>query len=229
MKTVIITGANGNLGTACVKKFLDGGYKVIAVDGADNHLDFATGHANYAFTTVDLTNEEHTGAFISDSIKKYGKIDAALMLVGGFAAGTIALTAGADIHKMFSLNFETAYYMARPLLQHMQQNNYGRLIFIGARPALNPAQGKDLTAYALTKSLLFKLADFINEENKGKNITATVVVPSTIDTALNRKSMPGANPSDWVTPEAIADSMEFVVSDKGNALREPVLKLYNNS
>jgi len=41
--------------------------------------------------------------------------------------------------------------------------------------------------------------------------------------------MPGANPSDWVTPEAIADSMEFVVSDKGNALREPVLKLYNNS
>jgi len=114
-------------------------------------------------------------------------------------------------------------------LQHMQQNNYGRLIFIGARPALNPAQGKDLTAYALTKSLLFKLADFINEENKGKNITATVVVPSTIDTALNRKSMPGANPSDWVTPEAIADSMEFVVSDKGNALREPVLKLYNNS
>jgi len=229
MKTVIITGANGNLGTACVKKFLDGGYKVIAVDGADNHLDFATSHTNYAFITVDLTNEEHTGAFISDSIKKYGKIDAALMLVGGFAAGTIALTAGADIHKMFSLNFETAYYMARPLLQHMQQNNYGRLIFVGARPALHPAQGKDLTAYALTKSLLFKLAEFINEENKGKNITATVVVPSTIDTALNRKSMPRANPSDRVTPEAIADSMEFVVSDKGNALREPVLKLYNNS
>ena len=66
-------------------------------------------------------------------------------------------------------------------------------------------------------------------ENKGKNITATVVVPSTIDTALNRKSMPDADPSDWVKPEAIADSMEFVISDKGNVLRESVLKLYNNS
>src|SRR5260221_5077838 len=124
MKTIIITGANGNLGTACVKKFLDGGHKVIAVDGADNHLDFATGNTNYEFTTVDLTNEEHTNAFITGSIKKYGKIDAALMLVGGFAAGTIALTTGADIHKMFSLNFETAYFMARPLLQHIHQNNY---------------------------------------------------------------------------------------------------------
>jgi NAD(P)-dependent dehydrogenase (short-subunit alcohol dehydrogenase family) len=119
--------------------------------------------------------------------------------------------------------------MARPLLHHMQQNNYGRLIFVGARPALNPAQGKDLMAYALTKSLLFKLAEFINEENKGKNITATVVVPSTIDTALNRKSMPDADPNNWVTPEAIANTMEFILSDKGNVLREGVLKLYNNS
>ena len=41
MKSIIITGANGSLGTATVKKFLDEGYKVIAVDSADNHLGFA--------------------------------------------------------------------------------------------------------------------------------------------------------------------------------------------
>jgi NAD(P)-dependent dehydrogenase (short-subunit alcohol dehydrogenase family) len=119
--------------------------------------------------------------------------------------------------------------MARPLLAHMQQNNYGRLIFVGARPALQAAQGKDLLAYALTKSLLFKLAEFINEETKGKNITASVIVPSTIDTALNRQSMPNANPADWVTPAALADAMEFIVSDKGNPLRETVFKIYNNA
>ena len=229
MKTVIITGANGNLGIACVKKFLNEGYKVIAVDGGNNHLDFAAGNANYEFATVNLSNEDETSAFIGNTIKKYGKVDGALMLVGGFAAGNIASTAGADVNKMFSLNFETAYFMSRPLLQHMQQNNYGRLIFVGARPALNPAQGKDLIAYSLTKSLVFKLAEFINEDNKGKNITATVVVPSTIDTALNRKSMPDADPSNWVAPEAIADTMEFVLSDKGNVLREGVLKVYNNA
>ncbi len=229
MKTFIITGANGNLGTACVKKFLAAGYKVIAVDGNNNHLEFAAGNANYEFATVNLTNEEETAAFISASIKNHSTIDGALMLVGGFAAGNITSTTGAGIHKMFSLNFETAYFMTRPLLQHMQQNNYGRLLFIGARPALNPAQGKDLLAYALTKSLLFKLADFINEDAKGKNITATVVVPSTIDTALNRKSMPEANPADWVTPEAIANTIEFAVSDRGSVLRETVLKVYNNS
>jgi len=229
MKTVIITGANGNLGTACVKKFLDEGYRVIAVDGNESHLGFASANPGYSFVTVNLSNENETNAFINSSIAKHGNIHAALMLVGGFAAGNLAATTGADIQKMFSLNFETAYFMARPLLQHMQQNNEGRLVFVGARPALQPVQGKDLVAYALTKSLLFKLAEFINEENKGKNITASVMVPSTIDTAINRKSMPDANPANWVTPEAIADALEFIVSGKGSVLREPVLKLYNNA
>jgi NAD(P)-dependent dehydrogenase (short-subunit alcohol dehydrogenase family) len=229
MKTFIITGANGNLGTACVQKFLAEGHTVIAVDGNNNHLEFAAANANYEFTTVNLSNEEEANSFITGIITKYGKIDGALMLVGGFAAGNMAATTGADIHKMFSLNFETAYFMARPLLQHMQQRNYGRLIFIGARPAINSVQGKDLMAYALTKSLVFKLADFINEENKGKNITASVIVPSTIDTALNRKSMPDVDPANWVTPEALAETIAFIVSDKGSVLRETVFKVYNNA
>lgn len=229
MKTIIITGANGNLGTACVKKFLQEGYTVIAVDNNDAHLAFAKGNPQYAFVTVNLSDEAASGAFINDTIKKYGKVHAALMLVGGFAAGNMDATTGADLHKMYSLNFETAYFMARPLLQHMQQHGYGRLIFIGARPALKPAQGKELMAYALSKSLLFKLADFINETTKGTNVTATVVVPSTIDTAINRQSMPDADPANWVTPSAIADTMEFITSDKGHVLRETVLKVYNNA
>ncbi|GAC1569057.1 MAG: 3-oxoacyl-ACP reductase FabG [Chitinophagaceae bacterium] len=229
MKTIIVTGANGNLGTACVKKLLAEGHRVIAADGSDNHLAFAVGNANYEFATVNLSNEAGTGTFITGIISKHGKVDGALMLVGGFAAGDIAATTGADVQKMFSLNFETAYFMARPLLQYMQQNNYGRLIFIGARPALVPAQGKDLLAYSLTKSLLFKLAEYINEAFKGKNITASVIVPSTIDTALNRESMRGADPANWVTPEALAETIAFILSDKGNALRETVLKVYNNA
>ncbi len=229
MKTVIITGANGNLGTATVKKFLDKGYTVIAVDGKNDHLGFATGNSNFEFHTVNLTNENETADFVNTAILKHGKVDAALMLVGGFAMGNVTATSGEDIQKQFSLNFETAYFVTRPLVQHFQQNGYGRFVFIGARPALKPAQGKGLIAYALTKSLLFKLADFINEENKGTNIVASVVAPSTIDTALNRSGMPGADPGNWVKPEQLADILEFICSEKSMPLREPVYKVYNNS
>jgi NAD(P)-dependent dehydrogenase (short-subunit alcohol dehydrogenase family) len=106
---------------------------------------------------------------------------------------------------------------------------YGRLVFIGARPALKASQGKGLIAYALSKSLLFKVAELLNEEGKNKNVVASVVVPSTIDTPANRASMPDADPNNWVKPEEIADVLELICSDKGNVLREPVYKVYGNS
>jgi len=229
MKSIIITGANGNLGVATVKKFLDEGYKVIAIDAKNDHLDFASANTNFEFHTVDLANEERTKEFINKTIAKHKKIDAALMLVGGFAMGTINETKGADIQKQFSLNFETAYFLAHPLLKQMQNNGYGRLVFIGARPAINAAQGKNLVAYALSKSLLFKLAEFINEENKGINVVASVVIPSTIDTEINRKSMPDADPENWVKPSEIAEVLEFICSEKGSVIREPIYKVYNNA
>jgi NAD(P)-dependent dehydrogenase (short-subunit alcohol dehydrogenase family) len=102
-------------------------------------------------------------------------------------------------------------------------------VLIGARPALNPAQGKGLIAYSLSKSLLFKLAELLNETAKGLNLNVSVVVPSTLDTPLNRKSMPDANPDNWVKPAEIAETLEFLVSDKSKALKETVLKMYNNA
>lgn len=225
----MITGANGNLGTATVKKFLDEGYRVVAVDHSNNHLGFAASNKNFEWQTVDLTAEKTVEAFVGDLIRRYGTLDGALLLVGGFAMGGIETTGGEELRKMYSLNFETAYFATRPLFQHMLHNGYGRLVFIGARPALKPEQGKAALAYSMTKSMLFTLAGILNAEAKGKNVVTSVVVPSTIDTPPNRQSMPDANPDNWVTPEKIAEVLEFICSDKGLALREPVYKVYNNA
>jgi NAD(P)-dependent dehydrogenase (short-subunit alcohol dehydrogenase family) len=229
MKTVIITGANGNLGTAVTQKFLDKNYRVLATVSNEKAKSDFLPHPNLDIIAVDLTNEKETHDFVQDSIQKYGTIDSALLLVGGFAMGGLAETGGEDLRKQISLNFETAYFVTRPLFEHLTKNNRGRIIFIGARPALNPGQGKGLIAYSLSKSLLFKLAEFLNEESKGTNVSVSVVVPSTLDTPLNRKSMPDVNPGNWVKPSEVADTLEFLVSDNSNALRETVLKIYNNA
>jgi NAD(P)-dependent dehydrogenase (short-subunit alcohol dehydrogenase family) len=228
-KTVLITGANGNLGTAVVKKFLNSGHTVIAVDGSDTHLQFAKTNSNFQFKSIDLKDEVATSAFIEETIATYGSIDAALLLVGGFAMGSIEETETNAIKEMISLNFETAYNAARPVFRSMIEKNNGRIVFVGARPALKPEQGKKMIAYSLGKSLLFRLAELMNAEAKGKNVVASVIVPSTIDTPANRQSMPNANPADWVTPAQIADTLDFICNERGNPLRETVLKLYNNS
>ena len=228
-KTILITGANGNLGAATVKIFLDKGYKVIAVDQSGTHLGFAAGHDNFELRSVDAVSEQVVGTFVEEIIELYGRIDGALLLIGGFAMGDISATNAEALRKLYTLNFETAWNFARPLFRHMLGNGYGRLVFMGARTALIPQQGKGALAYALSKSLLFGLAQLLNAEAKGRNVVASVVAPSTIDTALNRQSMPDVDPSIWVKPEEIGALMEFICSEEGNALREPVYKIYNNA
>lgn len=228
-KTILITGANGRLGTAVVKKFLNESYSVIAVDTSSSNLSFAEGNPGFEMQSVNLMDETPANDFIQGMIAKYKRIDGGLLLVGGFAVGGIAATDSSALKKMYSLNFETAFNTVRPLFNHMMENGYGRIVLVGARPALKPALGKGMIAYALSKSLLFKLAEFLNEEAKGKNIVTTVIVPSFIDTPENRASMPDANPDNWVKAEQIADILEFICSDKGSPLRETILKLYNNA
>lgn len=229
MKTVIITGANGNLGTAVTNEFLAKGYRVAATVLHDHMKEGIGQHPNLHITTVDLNDEQAAHTFVQSVIDQYKTIDTALLLVGGFAMGDVAGTSAEDIRKQLALNFETAYHVVQPLLPHMLNNNHGRIVFIGARPALEPAYGKDMIAYALSKSLLFRLAEYINAGAKSKDVTATVIAPSTLDTPANRQSMPGVDPSIWVKPGVLAGILEFVVSDNSGPLRETVLKVYNNA
>jgi len=228
-KNIIITGAAGNLGKACVEKFIKEGYSVIATVSPGKKLAFVA-ESGVDIIEVDLADENKTEFAINKLISKYKIIDAGLFLVGGFAVGGIKETDGNQLKKLYALNFETAYYAVRPIFLHMlSQAHAGRLVLVGARPALEAHSGKDLLAYSLSKSLLFKLAEYLNAEGAEKNIVTSVVVPGVIDTPQNRQAIPEANFSDWVTPEAIAEAMYFLVSSDGNQLRDPVLKVYGNA
>ena len=229
MKTVVITGAAGYLGTAVVQEFLGKDYRVLATVNIDPAKSGLSEHPGLQVFKVDLTNEKEATDFAQRAIQEYGPIDATLLLAGGFAAGGIAETSAADLHGQIALNFETAFHITRVLFAHMKENKMGRIVFIGARPAILPAQAKNMVAYGLAKSLLFRLAEVLNEEAKGLDLNLSVVVPSTLDTPANRKAMPDANPDNWVSLSDLAGTLEYLVSDKSSALRETVLKVYKNS
>jgi NAD(P)-dependent dehydrogenase (short-subunit alcohol dehydrogenase family) len=229
MKTVLITGANGNLGTAVTKTFLERGYNVIATVATETMKKDLAAHEKLHVEVVNLSHEAESEDFIQRIINAEKNIDAALLLVGGFAMGNIASTSLVDIHAQIALNFDTAYHVARPLFTHMISKGNGRIVFVGSRPALKASAGKEMIAYGLSKSLLFKLAEYMNAAAKGKNVVATVVAPSTLDTPANRQAMPDADPDKWVKTDALADILEFVVGEKGHPLRETVLRVYNNA
>jgi NAD(P)-dependent dehydrogenase (short-subunit alcohol dehydrogenase family) len=227
--TAVVTGAAGNLGQAVTKKFIDEGWFVIgATDPAHNDkLNFAA--ASFEQAAVDISDESAAKKFIDTVIEKYKCIDAAVLTVGGFAMGNIADTSTNDIAKQYKLNFETVYNIARPVFVQMMKQNSGRIFLIGSKPGLSHANSKGMIAYSLGKSLIFRLAELMNDEAKGHNVVTNVIVPSTIDTPQNRKSMPDADYTKWVRPENIAAVIYYHCTEEATVLREPVIKVYGNS
>lgn len=229
MKTAIVTGASGNMGQAVVKKFIDEGYRVIGTIIPNDPVPVDFPADKFEKVVVDLMSEDDSAKFVNDIVAKYGSVDAAVLTVGGFAMGSVAETKTSDIAKQYKLNFETAYNVARPVFAQMLKQGGGRIFIIGSKPGLNAMNGKGMVAYGLAKSLIFRLAELMNDEAKGMNVVTSVVVPSTIDTPQNRKATPKADPEKWVKPEAIADVIYFYSTDAAAVVREPVIKVYNNS
>ena len=227
MHTALITGAGGNLGRAIVEKMLKEGYRVVGtLSPGENKFDLV--HKNLQTVPVDLIDERAAEEFVSSNIKM-GQIDVAVLTVGGFSMGSLADTNADKIISQIKLNFQTAYNIARPVFVQMQERGSGRIFLIGSKPGSDIRSSKKMVGYGLSKSLLFRLAELMNEESKGTDVVTHVIVPSTIDTPQNREAMPEADYSKWVTPGAIADIIHFYCSKEASAIREPVIKVYNNS
>lgn len=199
-KTVLVSGASGNLGKAIVHHFLNQDHQVIGL--VRQQKEPVSQHQNYHETEVDLLDEDAAEHSVKNLIGKYKTINQAVLTAGGFGMGNLSKTKIKDLQHQYQLNFETAYNLARPLNNHIKEQNEGYIFFIGSEPGMDISKGKSVVAYSLAKSLLFRLSELINAEKT--NTKTYVVVPSTIDTPENRKSVPDTDFSTWQKPKDIA-------------------------
>jgi Short-chain alcohol dehydrogenase of unknown specificity len=228
-KVAIVTGASGNLGQSVIKKFISEGFFVVGTVLPNDPFVPNYPEENFESVAVDLLDEDASRKFVESVATAYGRLDVAVLTVGGFAAGKISETATKDIAKQYKLNFETAYNIAQPSFLQMVNQNSGRIFIIGSRPGLDAKSGKGMVAYGLAKALVFRLAELLNDEAKGRNVVTSIIVPSTIDTETNRKAIPQGDFDSWVKTEQIADIIFYYSSEAASAVREPVIKLYNNA
>jgi NAD(P)-dependent dehydrogenase (short-subunit alcohol dehydrogenase family) len=223
--TSLVTGAAGNLGQAVVHKFIKEGYRVVGTVTKEEERTYTQ---EFETEIVNLLEEDAASGFVKKVIDKYNQVDIAVLTVGGFAMGNIESASTSDILKQYRLNFETTYNIARPVFIQMRKQGFGRIFMTGSKPGLNAGNGKGMIAYGLAKSLLFRLAELMNDEAKGYNVVTSVVVPGTIDTPQNRNAMPDADFSKWVKPETIADIIYYYSTEEASVLKEPVLKVYGS-
>jgi NAD(P)-dependent dehydrogenase (short-subunit alcohol dehydrogenase family) len=145
-----------------------------------------------------------------------GPIDALVHLAGGFAGGRVEETTDETWRHMMDLNLTAAFLMSRAVLPHMRTRGSGRIICVGSRAAENPFPGA--AAYIASKAGLSALVRALALELSGTGVTVNALLPTTIDTPANRKSMPDADRSLWIAPTDLARTILFLASDEARGL-----------
>lgn len=223
-KAVLVTGATGQLGQEVCKVLSEANYNVFGttLPGSNESSPYAE------LLEADLTNEEGAVSVISEIRKQTEGLHAIICLAGGFGMSNVSNTRKSDLTYFFDLNFQTSYQTIQASWEWMVQKGGGRIILIGAKPAVEGG-AFEVLPYALSKGSVIQLAGILNEKSNETGIVSSVIVPSILDTPGNRKAMPDANTSDWVSTTDIANQIAHLLAVKSKSLRETILKMYGNS
>jgi NAD(P)-dependent dehydrogenase (short-subunit alcohol dehydrogenase family) len=221
-KVVLITGANGGLGAAVTKAFLDAGTRVAGVAKKIQNSDFP--NPNFIAYSAELGSASAARDVVAAVSAKWEKIDVLVHLVGGFAGGkSVADTDDAALEQMFDVNLRAAFHMFRAVLPDMRTRGSGRILAIGSRTAVDPQPM--VGAYSASKAALVSLVRTIALENKDRGISANVILPGTMDTPANRAAMPGADPAKWVQPAQVASLLVHLASDEASQISGAVIPI----
>lgn len=210
-KIVLITGAKGGLGSFVTQRFLAAGAKVVGASRTIAKQDFL--HPNFTPLPVDFTQCVAVRDAVESVVSRFGQLDVLVHVLGGFGGGqTVAGTDDATWGQMRDLNLTPAFYVLRAAIPHLRKSGQGRIVAIGSLTAVEPHAG--LGAYGTFKSALTMLVRTVALENRDAGLTANVVLPGTMDTPTNRKSMPDADSSKWVQPGDVADLVLWLADER---------------
>ena len=226
-RSVVVTGAFGNLGMAVARTFREQGAAVALLDHtqppARVSAEFPAPHC--VLGAVDLAHVAGAGTAMEAVGATLGSIDVLVNIAGGFSWQTLEQGDVEAWDAMFAVNLKTAVVSTKAALPRLLESAAGRIINVGAGAAARPA-GAGMGAYTASKAGVHKLTESLAEELKDRGITVNAVLPGIIDTPRNRADMPKADFARWVQPEAIASVIAFLASEQAAAVTGALIPVY---
>lgn len=214
-KITIISGASGGLGQTVSDMFYQAGAKVVLVGSTIGKVQEIADTMEPSRTlplAADLMAADGAEAVVEATLEKFGRVDILLNLAGGFAGGApVHESSDSDLDKMLALNLRTAFNMSRAAVKPMIEQQWGRIVNIASRDAL---QGRaNFSAYGISKAAVLNLTESMAAEVKPYNVIVNALILTAIDTEANRKAMPNTDPNKWLKPATIAKALLFLSSD----------------
>jgi NAD(P)-dependent dehydrogenase (short-subunit alcohol dehydrogenase family) len=232
-RVVLVTGGAGNLGRAVTRAYLEAGayvavpfYKTDAPDAVESlRSEFGERLLDFAF---DLTTERGALEAVREVNEWRGRLDTVAHLVGGYRGGVLLADTPVEVwDRMMDLNLRSAWLVARAAIPAFQQHGGGAFVFVSARAARHDRVGH--SAYAISKAAVLTLVEAIAEEYGPQGIRANAVLPGTLDTADNRRSMPDQDASLWTSPDDVARAILFLSSPDAAAINGASVPVFGRS
>jgi NAD(P)-dependent dehydrogenase (short-subunit alcohol dehydrogenase family) len=213
-KTVLVTGAAGNLGKAVGSAFHEAGANIALVDLDERTLREVWGDdaPRRILLAADLLDESSVAAAAAATREKWGAIDGLCNIAGGFASGPPVHEMPASLwRRMFDLNATSVVHAAKAVVPGMIARKTGNIVNVAAAASVRGQAS--MAAYIAAKNAVVRLTESMAAELRPHGICVGCVMPTIIDTPQNRAAMPGADSSNWTSPSAIAEIILFLASD----------------
>src|ERR1700733_8325807 len=216
-KVVLVAGGTGGLGNAVSRAFLEKGAKVVVTYRREEEFASFKRAAGAKASeleggVVDITDERAVEEFVGGVLSRHGKVHVLVNTVGGYVGGVKLWELETKaFDAMLSLNLRSGYALARAVLPAMLKEKHGSIVNVAAKAAFD--HGAGASAYAASKAASVAMLDSLAADLKGTGVRANSILPSIIDTEVNRRAMPDANFNLWPKPQDIANVILFLCSD----------------
>ena len=217
-RVAVVTGATGNLGGAVVARLEAEGASVIAVER--NRVR----HRDEILCEIDLGSADSTQRAIAALTDRFGRIDSVVHTVGTYRGGPRLIdTPDDDFTSLFATNVLTTANLLRAAIRVMLAQGGGQIAAVGSADAVQASPGH--SAYGASKAAQLRMIESAAAELRGQRVTLNAVLPTTMDTPQNRAAMPAADRSSWVSLEAVAEVLVFLVSPAASAIHGQAIRV----
>ena len=227
----LITGGSGGIGSAIARRLADDGLTVLVgyrtgADAAQEVAASCDGKAEAGH--VDVTDEDSLAA----AVDRAGDLGGLTVLVNnaGITSDALLMRLGTDeLDVTLDVDLRGAILAAKAAIRPMLRARGGRIISVSSVVGLRGNAGQ--TAYAAAKSGLIGFTKSLAREVGKKGITANVVAPGYVETAMTEalgdaqkqaleELAPLGRP---VTADEVAATVAFLASDEAAAITGAVI------
>ncbi len=183
-RTVLVTGAGGGIGRACVKHFFDQGWRVIGVDRTDYGEGFPD---NGRFIKADISHPDSVEMIFQQAKGFHPTLDALINNAAVQVAKPLIETSVEEWDAVMASNLRSVFLFVKLAHPLMKAAGRGAVVNVSSVHAIQTSA--NIAAYAASKGGLLALTRAMAIEFAPDNIRVNAILPGAVDTPMLRAGL----------------------------------------